>query len=118
QLTCDDLVTQPELLELAHGVHRKTARDVPGLGGFVGCQTCPEVIVQFLRGGCWSCRVQMDDRGHAFSPGLVRQTHHDRVVDGRVCGQGLFDLLRVDVLPTADDHVLEASGDRHIPTLV
>ena len=54
------------------------------------------------------------ERGDLLAPARRRDSHHRHAVDGRVGGEDILHLGRMDVHPTGDDDVLEAprDGDR------
>ena len=58
--------------------------------------------------------VSMDD----LSPVLIRLADDDRLVDGRMLGDDVLDLQRMEVLAAANDHVVGASGEVEIALFV
>jgi hypothetical protein len=59
-----------------------------------------------------------DNSGHHLAPGGIGQAEHGGLADARMGEQHLLDLGGVDVLPTADDHVLQSPGDRQVAATV
>src|SRR5579871_6436777 len=59
-----------------------------------------------------------DEGRDLLTPRGIWHTDHRHVRHGRVRKQELLDLTWVDVLPTADDHLLEPSLDEAIAALV
>ena len=53
-----------------------------------------------------------------LAPFLVGYADDRSLQYGRVAGQDVFDLARVDVLATANDHVLGASGEGQVAVVV
>ena len=47
-----------------------------------------------------------DDRRNPFTPFVIRQTDHGRVVDIGVTSDDLFDFAGINIFPAGDDHVV------------
>ena len=48
---------------------------------------------------------------HLFAPALARDADDRALGDGRMLGEGVLDLGRIDVLAAGDDHVLDPVDD-------
>src|SRR5690606_3541290 len=59
-----------------------------------------------------------DHGGDLLAPVRVGDAEDDRLRDAGVAGDRGLDLARIDVLPAADDEVLEAAGDGDVAALV
>src|SRR6516162_3381039 len=59
-----------------------------------------------------------DERGNDLAPALVRNPDHGHVGDCGMQRQAALDLDRRDILPAADDHVVDAAGDEEIAIAV
>src|ERR1051325_1184535 len=62
--------------------------------------------------------VQPDPRTDLFAVLVIGHANHLHVAHLLVGVQELFDFTGIDVLAAADDHVLEAAGDRHVALIV
>ena len=62
-----------------------------------------------------AARAGDDDRADPLAQRRVRHRDDRHVGNGRVRDQQVLDLLGGDVLPAADDDVLEPVGDRQVP---
>ena len=62
--------------------------------------------------------AQLDDRLDLFAHFGVRYADHRDVENLRVQGEGVLDLLRIDVDPTGDDHEALAIRQEQIAVLV
>ena len=62
--------------------------------------------------------AQHDPRSYGFAEAVVRHAEDRDVGDRLVAVEVLLDLARSDVLAAADDHVLHAADDIHVPVLV
>ena len=69
-------------------------------------------------GGGEAGAARHDERDHALAPSLVRLADHGHVGHVRVAGQRVLHFDRVDVLPAADDHVVDAAGHEQVARLV
>src|SRR6516225_5327415 len=60
----------------------------------------------------------LDEGGNNLAPALVRDPDHGHLGDCGMQRQAAFNLDRRDILPTADDHVVDAAGDEEIAIAV
>src|SRR6202000_262600 len=103
-----DLLAQDVLHDLARPGQRERLGPVPELRHLVPGQPFPAELGQlFISGGA----LDPDHRGDLLAPVVVGDADHRRVDHRRVGDQDLLDLPRVDVLPAADDHLLEPADD-------
>src|SRR5262249_8369439 len=56
----------------------------------------------------------LDEGGNDLAPALVRDPDHGHLGDRGMQRQAALDLDRRDILPTADDHVVDAAADEEI----
>src|SRR3569833_2807213 len=106
-------LAQLELLNLARSSQRKSVDAKPVHRCLVVRERGAHVLRQFFLVDC-SARRGPDDGCDLFAPFLVRQPDHRDLAHTWVSKQSLFELARIDILPAADDHVLEAALDRAI----
>src|SRR5262249_54386157 len=60
----------------------------------------------------------LDEGGNDLAPAFVRNPDHGHLGDCGMQRQAAFDLDRRDILPTADDHVVDAAADEEIAVTV
>src|SRR5215475_831177 len=60
----------------------------------------------------------LDEGGNDLAPALVRNPDHGHLGDCGMQRQAALDLDRRDILPAADDHVVDAAGDEEIAITV
>src|SRR6516165_4119248 len=114
-----ELVAQDEFLNLPNGCNRQfgheldSLRNLPdGQLGLVG-QVVPHF---FERDFCGILRD--DDAADSFADGGIGHADHGHIRDLGMGQQGLFHLSRADVESTADDDVLQPSGNPKVAILV
>src|SRR4051795_8372263 len=71
-----------------------------------------------LVGGGGRAGLQHHRGPHLLAELRVRDADADHLRDGGVLVEGLFDLARIDVVATADDHLLLAVDDRVVAVVV
>src|SRR5262249_26229934 len=60
----------------------------------------------------------LDESNQDLAPALVRKPDHGYLQNGGMQRQAAFDLDRRDILPAADDHVVDATGDEEVAVAV
>src|SRR5712691_9531308 len=108
---------QLALEQLARGVARKRLREVHGGRTLVVRQSLASEGHDLL----WlhvHAHLRDDDGFDRLAPPVVRHADDRDVGDGRMVGQRILDLGRVDVLAARDDHVLHPVGEEEIAVLV
>ena len=94
--------------DFARRVHRESLDEVHVLRAFVARHIREEVVLYLLL--CRGLAVLQDDAGaYLFAERLVGHADDLNVLDLRVRVEELLELLRVDVLSAADNHVLQAA---------
>jgi hypothetical protein len=106
--------SQHELLHLTRRGFRKLVDEANPLRCLEVGQTIPHVKLEFVRGHFGSVAQDHKGMGRFASP-LMRNANDRHFLNGRVTQQAALDLDRGDVLATADDDILEAISDFHIP---
>src|SRR6516162_2461191 len=114
-----ELVTQDELLNLPDGRNGQFGHEFDSLGnlpdgqlGLVG-QVVPHFFERDFRG-----TLRHDDGADSFADCGIGHADHGHVRDLGMSQQGLFHLSRADVESTADDDVLQPSGNPEVAVLV
>ena len=62
--------------------------------------------------------VRLDDGVHPAAPFVVRKTDHGAGPDGRMLGEGRFDLGRIHVRPADQNHVLRAVAEIEVALVI
>src|ERR1700739_3103183 len=98
------------LPDLSGGRHRERSFEQNRFGNFVAGEMGPAMLLQLAFRDCHA-RPRDDQCGYLFTPSGVRGADHSDLRDRNMLEQRRLDLSRVDVLATADDHILGAIDD-------
>src|SRR5579872_1106326 len=110
----DGNFSHAKLLDLAGHGEGKTIHELDVFGHLISSDPAGAKFLDVL-GGQAGILFQLDPGHHLLAILEIRHAHYLDVTDSRTGEEKLLDLARVDVLATADDHILGATGDFHIP---
>src|SRR5579859_6668877 len=102
---------EPGLDDFPGRVARQRVGEHDGSRDLVTGKTAVQEFGYFLLGRYGDARARYDDRAADLAPALVGYRDHGALGDGGVLEDGLLDLGRIDVLPAADEHVLDPAAD-------
>src|SRR6185436_2610346 len=110
-------LTHLELLNLAGHGHREFTGEADIARDLVGGDLAPTELAKLLHGP-GDPFTQPDPRADLLAVLATWDADHLHVADLLMGVQELFDFTGIDVLAAADDHVLDAAGDRHVALIV
>src|SRR5207247_8781392 len=113
----NEVCTKFELLDLATRRQRVYIDEPKVLGKLMTAEVGSTIVADLILGHAFFF-FYLKERGSFLSHIWIGDTDQCRLTDLRVTHQEVLDFCRVDVLASANEHVLDAPDDAHIALVV